>query len=286
MKKVTFLGLGIMGSPMSRHIKKAGFDLTVWNRNAEKAEKFAEDFQANYTADLALAVTEADVVLMCLGNDKSVQDTVNIILPAMKKGAVLIDHTTTSAKLARHLYETCKTAGVNFLEAPVTGGQIGAEQGKLTMMCAGDEQVYQQVLPILDVYALKREYFGKSGNGQAAKMMNQICIAGILQSLAEAVNFAKKEGLDTDKLFQLLATGAGGSWQMANRYALMVSGDYQENFGFPVEWMLKDLGICIDEAEAVGANLEIIKVIRDKYQEINDTINPRFDSSSLVLLNA
>lgn len=279
MKKVAFIGLGIMGFPMARHLKEKEFDLKVWNRNPEKVKQFG-----NEILTLEEVIKDADFVISCLGNDASVEEIQKQILPAMKKGAVWIDHTTISATLTMKLYKTCKDYRIDFLEAPVTGGQAGAENGKLTIMCGGDKEIFEKSLPILNSYALKAEYFGQIGNGQKAKMVNQICIASVLQGLAEAVSFAKRAGLDADKLFKLISGGAAGSWQMQNRHELMISENYKENFGFPVEWMVKDLDIALKEAEKIGANLEITSTINEKYKKIKQEINPRFDTSSLILL--
>lgn len=277
--KLSFLGLGIMGLPMARHLKEKGFDLKVWNRNPLKVEQFGQE-----ALPIEEVLKDSDFVLSCLGNDASVEDIGNKILPSMKKGATWVDHTTISAVMTKKLYDLCGEFEVNFLEAPVTGGQAGAENGKLTIMCGGDLEVFEKALPVLQSYALKIEYFGEVGNGQKAKMVNQICIAGVLQGLSEAIDFAKKCGLDAGKLFNLISGGAAGSWQMANRSELMISGDYKENFGFPVEWMVKDLNICLEEAKQIGANLEITNQINERYKKIKEEINPRFDTSSLILL--
>lgn len=277
--KLAFLGLGIMGLPMAGHLKEKGFNLKVWNRNSEKVTKFGFEI-----LPLVEVVKDVDCVISCLGNDLSVEEISRQILPVIKKDAIWIDHTTISATLTSKLYQDCKEYSVHFLEAPITGGQAGAETGKLTIMCGGDEEVFKKSLPILNSYALKAEYFGKIGNGQKAKMANQICIAGVLQGLAEAVSFAQKSGLDADKLFKLISGGSAGSWQMQNRHELMISQDYQENFGFPVEWMVKDLNIALNEAQKIGANLHTTSMIKEKYKKIKEEINPRFDTSSLILL--
>jgi len=276
---IAFLGLGIMGTPMSTHLKHKGYNLKVWNRTQSKVSN------AGFKVlPLQEVVQDADFIMMCLGNDASVDEMVKIILPFIKKGAVLIDHTTTSAKLSRKLYKICKKSGVNFLDAPMTGGQVGAEKGTLVMMCGGDLEVFEKSKPILEVYTSSLEYFGKTGSGQLCKMVNQIAIAGIIQSLAEAVNFAGKAGIDAHKLFNIIDGGAGGSWQMKNRHKLMISRDFQDNFGFPAEWMLKDLQICLDEGKKINADLNMTEEIAKKYEIITKEINPRFDTSSLILL--
>ena len=284
MKKVAFIGLGIMGFPMARHLKKAGFEVSVWNRNHEKALKFTEEFGGFTSTELKEVVKDADFIMTCLGNDNSVETIAGEFLPFIKHGSTLIDHTTVSANLSRKLYAKCKSFQIDFLEAPLTGGQAGAENGKLTVLCGGEKQVFEKSLPILQVYGSRIEYFGETGNGQTAKMVNQICIAGIIQSLAEAISFAKKAGLDADKLFKTIGAGAGSSWQMNNRHELMISGDYKENVGFPVEWMVKDLGIALEEAERIGADLKITSEINELFKKVQTEISQRFDTSSLILL--
>ena len=213
---------------------------------------------------------------MCLGDDKSVENIMNQVLPFAKKDAIFIDHTTISAETTKNLAKKCI-----FLDAPVTGGQGGAEAGTLAILCGGDEAVFKKCKPIMQSYGKNIEYFGVSGSGQIAKMANQICIAGIIQSLAESVNFAKKSGLDCQKLYKTIGQGAGSSWQMNNRAEWMIDGNFEPNKGFPVEWMIKDLNICLDEAEKIGADLPITTAINEKYKKIE---NKRIDTSSLILL--
>jgi 3-hydroxyisobutyrate dehydrogenase-like beta-hydroxyacid dehydrogenase len=284
MKKIAFLGLGIMGFPMARHLIQKGFTVSVWSRNFAKAKKFIEEFGGLASENIENTVKDADYVITCLGNDASVESISSEFLPSMKKGACFIDHTTISANLTRKLFEKCKSFEVDFLEAPVTGGQAGAENGKLTILCGGERGVFEKSLEVLQIYGVKIEYFGEAGMGQSAKMVNQICIAGIIQSLAEAINFAEKAGLETEKLMKTLSIGAGSSWQMNNRHELMISGDYKENFGFPVEWMVKDLEIAIEEASKINADLKITKEVRGLFKRVRDEISPRLDTSSLILL--
>lgn len=284
MKKIAFLGLGIMGFPMARHLIQKGFEVSVWNRNFAKAKKFTEEFGGLASENIENIVKDVDYVITCLGNDASVESISSEFLPSMKKGACFIDHTTISANLTRKLFERCKSFEVDFLEAPVTGGQAGAENGKLTILCGGERGVFEKSLEILETYGVKIEYFGEAGMGQSAKMVNQIAIAGIIQSLAEAINFAEKAGLETEKLMKTLSIGAGSSWQMNNRHELMISGDYQENFGFPVEWMVKDLEIAIEEASKINADLKITAEVSGLFKRVRDEISPRFDTSSLILL--
>jgi 3-hydroxyisobutyrate dehydrogenase-like beta-hydroxyacid dehydrogenase len=284
MKKIAFLGLGIMGFPMARHLIQKGFKVSVWNRNFAKAKKFMEEFGGLASEKIENIVKDADYVITCLGNDASVESISSEFLPFMKKGACFIDHTTISANLTRKLFEKCKSFEVDFLEAPVTGGQAGAENGKLTILCGGERGVFEKSLEVLQIYGVKIEYFGEAGMGQSAKMVNQIAIAGIIQSLAEAINFAEKAGLETEKLMKTLSIGAGSSWQMNSRHELMISGDYKENFGFPVEWMVKDLEIAIEEASKINADLKITAEVNSLFKKVRDEISPRFDTSSLILL--
>lgn len=284
MKKVAFIGLGIMGFPMASHLKNKGFEVSVWNRNFAKSQKFVAEVGGFTSQNIKEVVEHADVVIMCLGNDASVREITNSFLKFMKKGAVLVDSTTASAELARELYIKCKEHGIDFLDAPLTGGQGGAVAGTLCVMCGGEEEVFNKTKPVFESYGTKIEYFGKAGSGQIAKMANQICIAGIIQSLAEGVNFAEKAGIDANKLFKLVQTGAGGSWQMINRHEWMLKKNFKENEGFPVEWMVKDLEICLHEAKYNGAKLPIAEEIKDLFKKVATEINPRIDTSSLILL--
>ncbi|RZI45083.1 NAD(P)-dependent oxidoreductase [Rickettsiales endosymbiont of Peranema trichophorum] len=277
--KVAFLGLGIMGMPMAMHLKSKGYNLTVWNRDQKKVLQLGL-----LPCSLEDTVENRDYVMMCLANDDSVQEVSRKILPFLKKGAVVIDHTTTSAHLAKKLYHVFQERDIHFMDAPMTGGQTGAENGTLVMMCGGDQAVFDKSKTVLSAYASVLEYFGKAGNGQLCKMVNQICIAGIIQALAEGVDFAQKSGIDAEKLFPIIANGAGGSWQMKNRHIMMLRRDFQENVGFPVEWMLKDLNLCLKEGAEIGASLELTSWLKDKYRRIKEEINSRFDASALILL--
>ena len=268
--KIAFLGLGIMGFNMAKHLQK-NHDIKVWNRNGEKTVKFGQE-----VLSLGDVVKDVDFIIMCLGDDKSVEDIVNQVLSFAKKDAIFIDHTTISAETTKKLATKCI-----FLDAPVTGGQGGSEAGTLAILCGGEKEVFEKCKPIMQSYGKNIEYFGVSGSGQIAKMANQICIAGIIQSLAESVNFAKKSGLDCQKLYKTIGQGAGSSWQMNNRAEWMIDGNFEPNKGFPVEWMIKDLNICLDEAEKIGADLPITTAINEKYKKIE---NKRIDTSSLILL--
>lgn len=284
MTKVSFLGLGIMGYSMAKHLKNKGYNLSVWNKSFNKAQKFVSENDAFTSEDISEVVQDSDFIFMCLGDDKSVEDVMNEVIMYAGQGAVIVDHTTTSADLARTLYDLCLQKGLYFLDAPVTGGSNGAQNGTLTIMCGGDKEVFEKTRQVMQSYGDKIEYFGKAGQGQTCKMVNQICIAGLLQALSEAVNFAQKAGLDTEKLFNTINAGAGSSWQMNNRINWMLQKQYQENEGFPVEWMIKDLNICLEEAKNIGADLKITSEVNELYKQIAKKISPRIDTSSLVLL--
>lgn len=287
MIKVAFFGLGIMGLPMARYLQKSGTSLRVWNRNYKKAEEFVATYGAYTSKNIEEVVKDVDFAIMCLGNDNSVEEITfgeNGFVKFMKKGSVVVDHTTTSANISKNLYKRCEELGIEFVDAPVTGGQAGAENGALTIMCGGKKDVFEKVKNVISCYTKNIEYFGAVGSGQVAKMANQICIAGILASLAEAIDLAQKSGIDADRLFKLISSGAAGSWQMANRHEMMIKRDYKENIGFPVEWMIKDLEYCIKKGEEIGCKLDITREITAKYKQVRDEINARFDTSSLILL--
>ena len=254
--KVAFVGLGTMGFPMAGHLQTAGYATTVFNRTTEKAANWSAKFGGRYGSDPADAATDADVVMVCVGNDDEVSSVVlgdAGVLGAMKAGSTLIDHTTCSAELARELGGHCNDRGVAFLDAPVSGGQAGAENGQLTVMVGGDEAAVGHALPLLEVYAKKVQRMGPVGAGQLTKMVNQICIAGLLQGLSEALYFAECAGLDTDAVVAAIGQGAAQSWQMDNRHQTMARGEF--DFGFAVDWMRKDLGIVLDTAGELGVSL-------------------------------
>ena len=278
--KIAFLGLGIMGFAMASHLQKNNFDIKVWNRTKQKVINFGSKY-----LDLDEVIKDADFVISCLGKDDSVKEISQYILPKLKEGSVWIDHTTISSSLTCELYLQSKERKVSFLEAPVTGGSAGAEAGTLTTMCGGDFEIFNKSLPILQTYSQNIEFFGEIGNGQKAKMVNQICIAGVLQGLSEAIKFAQKSNLDTDKLFNLISNGSASSWQMKNRYQVMCSKDYKEDFGFPVEWIQKDLDICLKEASKIGLDLKFVNQINEKYKKLKEEGNKRYDASSIILLD-
>jgi 3-hydroxyisobutyrate dehydrogenase len=285
MKKIAFIGLGVMGYPMAGHLAKAGYQVCVFNRTTEKAINWANEFKQSYASTPKEAALEADIVFMCVGNDDDVRQVslaTDGVFSGLKKGAILVDHTTASAELARELNELAIAQGNYFIDAPVSGGQAGAENGQLTVMCGGDKNNFAQVKPVMAAYAKFSQLMGPVGNGQIAKMANQICIAGIVQGLSEALNFAQNAGLDADKLVETIAKGAAGSWQMENRYKTMVAGEY--DFGFAVDWMRKDLAIAFNEAKKYDAKLPMTKMIDGFYQQIQEKGGNRYDTSSLISL--
>jgi len=278
--KVAFLGLGVMGFPMAGHLKSKGFEVTVYNRTEAKAKAWAAQYGGNTQSTPAEAVADADFVMMCLGNDKDLMEVAVAALKGIKKGAVLIDHTTASADAARQLYALAKAQGVSFIDAPVSGGQMGAEKGQLTIMCGGDQVVFDLAKPVIDTYAKATTLLGPSGAGQLTKMVNQICIAGLVQALSEGLAFAEKAGLDGNLVLDVISKGAAQSWQMENRGKTMLKREF--NFGFAVDWMRKDLGIVIDEAKRNGAKLPITAQIDRFYEEVQAAGGSRFDTSSLI----
>ena len=281
--KVAFIGLGVMGYPMAGHVKNAGMDVCVYNRTEAKARKWCDEYEGDMAPTPAEAIPGCDVVLVCVGNDNDVSDVIlgdNGCLGPMEDGAILIDHTTASAKLARHLYQTAKGQGKHFLDAPVSGGQAGAENGALTVMIGGEQDVYEAAKPVIDTYSKFNKLLGPAGNGQLAKMCNQICIAGVVQGLAEALNFAMKTGLNGEDLIETISKGAAGSWQMDNRYKTMLADEYE--FGFAVDWMRKDLGIALEEAKNHGVQLPITELVDSFYAEVQEIGGSRWDTSSLL----
>ncbi|MBV2142940.1 NAD(P)-dependent oxidoreductase [Falsochrobactrum sp. TDYN1] len=282
--KVAFLGLGVMGYPMAGHLKvKGGYDVTVYNRTAAKAEKWAQQFGGKYAATPADATCDADFVFSCVGNDddlRSVTTGPDGAFSTIKQGAIFIDNTTASAEVARELDAEAQKRGFHFLDAPVSGGQAGAENGVLTVMVGGSEAIFERAKPIIETYARSVGLMGTTGSGQLAKMVNQICIAGLVQGLAEGIHFGKKAGLDIEALISVISKGAAGSWQMENRSGTMNQGKY--DFGFAVDWMRKDLGICLDEADRNGALLPVTALVDQFYKEVQKSGGGRWDTSSLL----
>lgn len=283
MAKVAFLGLGVMGYPMAGHLKAAGHDVTVYNRTAAKAEKWSAEHGGANAATPASAAEGCAFVMSCVGND---DDLRSVCLgeagafAGMAEGSIFVDHTTVSAKVTRELYEAAAERGIAFVDAPISGGQAGAENGVLSVMCGGDQPAYDAAEPIIDAYARVCRRIGDSGAGQMTKMCNQIAIAGLVQGLSEALHFAEKAGLDGRAVVEVISQGAAGSWQMSNRYETMIDDAF--NHGFAVDWMRKDLGICLDTADEVGASLPVTALVDQFYKDVQKLGGGRWDTSSLI----
>jgi 3-hydroxyisobutyrate dehydrogenase len=283
MKKIAFIGLGVMGYPMAGHLQKAGFDVCVYNRTTEKAEQWVKEFGGRLAKTPKEAAEGCEVVFSCVGNDSDVRQVIlgdNGVFAGLSVGAILVDHTTASAELARDLYSVAALQNKHFIDAPVSGGQAGAENGVLTIMAGGEENIFEQVKSIMDAYARFSQLMGKVGSGQLAKMVNQICFVNTLQGLAEGLNFAQKAGLDTDKLIETISKGAAGSWQMENRGKTMCAREF--DFGFAVDWVRKDLGMAFKEAEKIGAELTVTKQLDSYYETVQKKGGNRWDTSSLI----
>jgi 3-hydroxyisobutyrate dehydrogenase len=284
MAKVAFIGLGVMGFPMAGHLRnKGGHEVTVYNRTGSKADQWAKQYGGKAAPTPKAAAQGQDFVMACVGNDNDLREVTlgkDGAFQGMGKGTTFVDHTTASAEIARELYEAGKKSGFNFIDAPVSGGQAGAENGVLTVMCGGDEDAFNKAKPVIDAYARACNLMGSPGSGQLAKMVNQICIAGLVQGLAEGVHFAKKAGLDIEKLIATISKGAAQSWQMENRYKTMMADKY--DFGFAVDWMRKDLSICLGEARKNGANLPVTALVDQFYAEVQKMGGRRWDTSSLL----
>lgn len=283
--KVAFVGLGVMGGPMARHLSSKGHSVTVFNRTSAKATAWVTQHGGAAAATPREAAMNADIVFLCVGNDDDVRSVVygdNGALAGATRGSIIVDHTTASATLARELADACLERGVGFIDAPVSGGQAGAENGQLSVMCGADDQeVFDRAYPVIMSYAKICKRLGDAGSGQLAKMVNQICIAGVVQGLSEGLTLAMAAGLDPDALVEVISQGAAGSWQMSNRAKTMVRNEF--NFGFAVEWMRKDLAICLEEAKRLGVDLPITTLVNDFYGEIMDIGGRRFDTSSLIV---
>jgi 3-hydroxyisobutyrate dehydrogenase-like beta-hydroxyacid dehydrogenase len=281
--KLAFVGLGVMGFPMAGHLAAKGFSVTVYNRTAAKAEAWVQKHGGSRAPTPAAAVKDADIVLMCVGNDNDLMEVAagaQGALGAMKRDSILVDHTTASADAARKLYAAAKERSVHFLDAPVSGGQAGAENGKLTIMVGGDQASFERAKPVMDCYGRAVTLMGQSGAGQLTKMVNQICIAGLVQGLSEGIAFAEKAGLDANLVLDVISKGAAQSWQMENRGKTMHERKF--NFGFAVDWMRKDLGICTAEAARNGAKLPVATLVDQFYAEIQKAGGARWDTSSLI----
>jgi 3-hydroxyisobutyrate dehydrogenase len=286
MAKVAFVGLGVMGYPMAGHLKgKGGHDVTVFNRTAAKAEKWVAQYGGKSAPTPKAAAQGQDFVMACVGNDNDLRQVMlgeDGIFAGVRAGAIVVDHTTASAEIARELNAEAKKRGFDFIDAPVSGGQAGAENGVLTVMCGGDPSAFAPAEKVIAAYARTCNLMGASGSGQLAKMVNQICIAGIVQGLAEALHFAMQAGLDIEKLIATISKGAAQSWQMEHRYKTMVAGKF--DFGFAVDWMRKDLAICLNEARRNGAHLPVSALVDQFYSEVQTMGGRRWDTSSLIAL--
>jgi 3-hydroxyisobutyrate dehydrogenase len=281
--KTAFIGLGVMGYPMAGYLSVRGHDVVVYNRTADKAVRWIEQYSGRRAATPAAAADGADVVFCCVGNDDDVREVTlgdNGALRTMARGSILVDHTTASATLARELYAAAGERMVGFLDAPLSGGQAGAENGQLTIMVGGDDAVFERASPVMESYAKAITLIGPAGSGQLAKMVNQICIAGLLQGLSEGLHFGLRAGLDLEKVISAISKGAAQSWQMDHRWQTMVNGVF--DFGFAVDWMRKDLGIALEEAGATGARLDLTELVDRYYAEVQAMGGKRWDTSSLI----
>jgi 3-hydroxyisobutyrate dehydrogenase len=283
MAKVAFLGLGVMGFPMAGHLAAKGHDVTVYNRTADKAKQWTEKHKGRAAASPREAASGCEMVFSCVGNDEHLRAVIfgaDGALAGMKSGTILVDNTTASAIVAREIYAAAKKQGVGFIDAPVSGGQAGAENGQLTVMCGGDAEIFERAKPVADAFARACTLIGPSGSGQLTKAVNQICIAGLLQGLAEGINFGVRAGLDMEKVIGAISKGAAQSWQMDNRWKNMVDGKF--DYGFAVNWMRKDLGIALEEAKTNGAQLPVIALVDQFYARIQARGGGRWETSSLI----
>ena len=278
--RITFIGLGAMGFPMAGHLSKAGFDVTVFNRTQSKTEAWLKQYAGQKSNTITQAARSADIVFSCVGNDSDVREIYAEIFKTAKATTILVDHTTTSAQLARELTTTAKQKGLTFIDAPVSGGQVGAEQGALTIMAGGDKTSFERITPIIYHYAKAVTLVGEVGAGQTCKMVNQLCVAGVLQGLSEGLNLAKASGINADTILNVLQHGAASSWQMINRTETMMNNEF--DFGFAIDWMRKDLAICFDEAEKLGIELPMSKLVDERYAQLQKKGYSRSDTSVLI----
>ena len=281
--KVAFIGLGVMGYPMAGYISKAGHNVTIFNRTKSKAEKWISTYKGSVANTPDEAAKNADFIFTCVGNDNDLREVTfgeKGIFKGIKKNAIYIDNTTASATIAKEIYEYSKKNGFGFLDAPVSGGQAGAESGSLTVMIGGDKESFEKAKPIIDCYSKKMKLLGKAGNGQLAKMVNQICIAGLVQGLSEGINFGLRAGLNMEEVIEVISKGAAQSWQMDNRYKTMIEDKFK--FGFAVDWMRKDLKIALEEAKKNKSLLPITEIVDQYYSEIQKMGGQRWDTSSLI----
>ncbi|MBY7786849.1 NAD(P)-dependent oxidoreductase [Vibrio fluvialis] len=279
---VAFIGLGVMGFPMAGHLSQVGYRTNVFNRTESKARQWTQQFSGEFFSTPKAAATKCDIVFLCVGNDDDVRSVVygdNGVLAGMEPGSVLVDHTTTSAELAEELADACQEKGIAFIDAPVSGGQAGAENGALTIMCGGEPAVFERIAPVMKSYGKQAALMGKHGQGQRSKMVNQICIAGVLKGLSEGLLLAQKTGLDIGQLVEVLKHGAAGSWQMESRAVTMSQGQF--DFGFAIDWMHKDLNICLREAKQMGIELPLTQQVDSEYQTLQQQGLGRMDTSAL-----
>jgi 3-hydroxyisobutyrate dehydrogenase len=282
-QKISFIGMGVMGSPMAGHVANAGHPTTVYNRTQGKADAWVAQYPGMAADNLPSAVQEADIVLMCLGNDQSVEETLlgdQGAMAAMRKGTIIVDHTTASSALAQRLSAAANERGLHFLDAPVSGGEAGAQNGALTVMVGGQQDIFDRARPVIEHFAKAVTRMGESGSGQLTKMVNQICIAGLVQALSEGLAFSEKAGLDSKLVLEVISKGAAQSWQMENRGDTMVDDEF--DFGFAVDHMRKDLGLCIEQAQQVRAQIPVTKIVDQYYAEIQAMGGARWDASSLI----
>ena len=283
MAKLAFLGMGVMGAPMARHLKAAGHEVTVFNRTQAKAEAWAARHGGTWAATPREAAAEADLVMACVGNDDDLRSVClgpDGAFAGMKPGAIFVDHTTVSAAVTRELAQAAQAAGLGYVDAPISGGQAGAENGQLSVMCGGTQGDFDRAAPVIDAYARICRRMGEVGAGQITKMCNQIAIAGLVQALSESLAFAKKSGLEVEKVVEVISQGAAGSWQMANRHKTMDQGQFEH--GFAVDWMRKDLAICLAAADEVGASLPVTALVDQFYKDVQRMGGGRWDTSSLI----
>lgn len=280
---VAFIGLGVMGYPMAGHLANKGYQVTVFNRSHNKALQWQKDYQGKTAPTPAEAAKDADIIFCCVGNDNDVRSVLtaeNGAISGMKPGSILVDHTTASAELAEELNLACQSAKTHFIDAPVSGGQQGAENGLLTVMCGGEKEIFNKVKPVIESFAQTAILMGPAGSGQLTKMVNQICIAGLVQGLSEGLYFAEKAGLDQHKVIEVISKGAAGSWQMNNRHNTMIQDQYEH--GFAVDWMRKDLDICLSQGRKIKAKLPVTALVDQFYGEVQAIGGGRWDTSSLL----
>ena len=283
MHKLAFIGLGVMGFPMAGHLAKAGYNVTVFNRNSDKAQKWCSEYTGRMAKTPAEAAKGADLVMCCVGNDDDLREVTvgtNGAFSEIGEGSIFVDHTTVSARVTKELFDIGNKMGFDFIDAPISGGQAGAENGLLSIMCGGSQKAFNKAKPILEIYSKICRRIGESGAGQQTKMCNQIAIAGLVQGLAEALHFAEKAGLDGKDVVEVISQGAAGSWQMENRFETMLDNHFDH--GFAVDWMRKDLKICLDTSEQIGASLPITALVNEFYKDVQKLGGGRWDTSSLI----